>query len=124
MLKRLLLSGVLIITAAALCISSFVYIRSVSEDMLERADRIISLYEGGDEFLYEAKELIDKWNENSLMFGIVLKHTDADSLDRYFLVLENTVNADKVTFIRTLRELRAFLIVCLEGEKPRADNIF
>ncbi len=124
MLKRLLLSGVLIITAAALSISSFFYIRTVSEDMLERTDEIVGLYENGEDFFYETKELINRWNENSLLFGIVLKHTDADSLDRYFLILENTLRKDNVTFIRTLRELRAFLTVCLDGEKPRADNIF
>lgn len=124
MLKRLLLSGVLIITAAALCISSFLYIRFVSEDMLERTDRILTLYENEEDFFYETKELIDTWNDNSLLFGIVLKHTDADSLDRYFLMLESTLQEDNVTFIRTLIELRAFLKVCLDGEKPRADNIF
>lgn len=125
MLRRLALSVVLIGLAALLSTGAFIYTDTVSDDMLDKTDNIISLYENGESCFYETKELLEVWNENKLLFGVILKHTDVDTLDRYFILTEKTLDMkDEAAFIDNLRELEAFLSVCMGGEKLRLDNIF
>lgn len=72
-----------------------------------------------------AAQILSKWQENKKYFSLFLKHTDADSIEMYYLELESALNNDDDDELgRILYRLRAFLSVTAEGEKIKSENIF
>ncbi len=123
--KRLVIGGILMAAALLLSISSYVLIGNSSERLIESAVNIIETEEKGGDSTQEFDNLMKLWSKYNRYYGIALKHTDADILDRYFIVLESTYESgNKESFTLLLKETIAFLQVTSEGEKLRAENIF
>ncbi|MBR3768382.1 MAG: DUF4363 family protein [Clostridia bacterium] len=121
MTKRLVIAAVFLSLALFISISSYVYLEITSEKIFSAIDEL-------SEDIYEenaANELISIWDKNKKIYGVFLKHADADMLDRQFIVLEKSIlEGDSYTALLTLRELNAYLHITLEGEMLKIENIF
>ncbi len=114
----------LIIAIAFLSVSFFVSLFCVSfiTAEIERTAEIISAYD--DEFEC-AREILSRWHDSKRAFSLFLKHTDADSIERYYIELQLALEEGGREKIRDiLQKLYAFLCVTAEGEKIKTENIF
>lgn len=123
MTKRLVIAVIFLTAALSGSIFSFVLVQSVFDEMLEIADNAVTAQE--DEFFALTERLISLWDKNGRSIEIILKHTDADTLEKYFILLGDMAETkNKDGTVRLLRELSAFITVTAEGEKPEIQNIF
>ena len=123
MTKRLVIAVIFLTAALAGSIFSFILVQSAFDEMLEIADNAVTAQE--DEFFALTERLISLWDKNGRSIEIILKHTDADTLEKYFILLRGMAeNKNKDGMVRLLRELSAFITVTAEGEKPEIQNIF
>ncbi len=73
----------------------------------------------------KAEKLLEIWKRNKGPVSVFLKHTDADTLERYFELLEIYKNGENDMMFRTvLYELEAFIEVIARTEKLKFENIF
>lgn len=126
MTKRLIIAAVFLIAAFCIGLFTHIYFVNTSELMIDVIDKAIN---ADDEDVSEyIDELTLLWKENKRFFAILLKHSDADTADRYFLMLksygEKEKKEEKDETMLILRELKAFISVTLEGEIPKIENIF
>lgn len=126
MTKRLIIAAVFLIVAFCIGLFTHIYFVNTSELMIDVIDKAIN---ADDEDVAEyIDELTLLWKENKRFFAILLKHSDADTADRYFLMLksygEKEKKEEKDETMLILRELKAFISVTLEGEIPKIENIF
>lgn len=126
MTKRLIIAAVFLIVAFCIGLFTHIYFVNTSELMIDVIDKAIN---ADDEDVSEyIDELTLLWKENKRFFAILLKHSDADTADRYFLMLksygEKEKKEEKDETMLILRELKAFISVTLEGEIPKIENIF
>ncbi len=119
MTKRIIIACIFLAFATLISIFSAVYVTAATEKMLMKIDSFEDKILSDDE--YDISELTDLWGKYKNTFGIILKHQDADVLDRYFLLLDSQDNEE---LLETIRELSAFLKVTAEGEKLKIENIF
>ncbi len=123
MTKRLIIAIIFLAVALSGSIFSFVLVQSVFDEMLEIAKAAVTA--GENEFYDYTQRLIGLWDKNGRSIEIILKHTDADTLEKYFILLRDMAeNKNKDGMVRLLRELSAFITVTAEGEKPEIQNIF
>ncbi len=125
MSKRLVVALCLILVAFIIGTLSYLYLKNTSEKIIETA-RIIGEKNLADEdFSEEYIELDNLWKKHSTAFSAMLKHSDADVIERYFIVLSDAVkNGDNEIITVIISELCAFLRVTVHGEAPKIENIF
>ncbi len=123
MTKRLVIAAVFLLASLSGSISSYIYIQTVFGELEAIAENV---YESDDENYFEEISILnEKWQKNSRAVAVILKHTDADTLERYFHTLEKSASSGDIYFSRKiLSELIAFLRVTAEGEKAEIQNIF
>lgn len=125
MAKRITAALCLILLSLSLACGSYLYIKNTSEEIIALSDVIIEKQLGGEDISAAFGKLLLTWDSNSELFGVILKHSDADVIGRYFLELESAkVCADEEKIYNLLTELKAFLTVTLRGEAPAIENIF
>lgn len=121
--ERLVISIVFLSLAVAVSVFSFLYISSVSQELLVLADSVTEDIKEGD--TSSARELIALWQEHKRGFAIILKHSDADAIDRYFLLFADALSSgDREQILRAVSDISSFMQVTAEGEKPKIENIF
>lgn len=123
--KRLIAALCLILSALVIGTLSYLYLKNTSEKIIGIAKVIDEKNFGGEDFSGEYNELDALWKKHSKIYAMMLKHSDADTLDRYFIMLDDAVknsNKNRITVI--ISELCAFIGVTVHGEAPRAENIF
>ena len=125
MIKRLIIAVFCIVLAFCMCIFSLRYIRINSEALINFFDSAVERRESGGDWEQPLRECLELWDKKNTVFGIFLKHTDADELDRYFIRLEAELNrkSEDGTF-DVVNQLRASLLVVLAGEQAKAENVF
>ena len=123
MTKRLVIAALFLSIALTGSLLSYFYIQDTFSEIGELAYKAYYSDESGIDAA--SKKLIEKWKEKQRAVAVILKHTDADTLEKFFLLLEKFRNSDDEEFLRrTLGELIAFLEVTAEGEKAEIENIF
>ena len=121
--ERLVISIVFLSLAVAVSVFSFLYISSASEELLVLADSVTADIKEGD--TSSARELISLWQEHKRGFAIILKHSDADAIDRYFLLFADALSSgDRERMLIAVSDISSFMQVTAEGEKPKIENIF
>lgn len=121
--ERLVISIVFLSLAVAVSVFSFLYISSASEELLVLADSVTADIKEGD--TSSARELISLWQEHQRGFAIILKHSDADAIDRYFLLFADAISSgDRERMLIAVSDISSFMQVTAEGEKPKIENIF
>ncbi len=125
MAKRIIAALCLIILSLSLAVGSYLYIKNTSAKIISAADNVTEKILDSKAFSDEVLELLTMWDRHSGLFGIILKHSDADVIGRYFLELESaSEGADSEKIYALLTELKAFLTVTVNGEAPAMENIF
>lgn len=123
--KRVMVAVCLIIVALTAGIVSFLYLKNVSAEIISVTESIGERYIEGEDFSGEYEKLTQIWDRHSVLLAVILKHSDADTLDRYFLLLEQAdKNKDTEMFMTVLSQLNAYILVTVQGEAPRVENIF
>ncbi len=118
MTKRLVIAFLFLLLSFLVSFFSVSFVINEIDKTIETIDSI------SDERLC-AQEILSMWQENKKYFPLFLKHTDADSIERYYLELEAALKDDDADEIgKILYRLRAFLSVTAEGEKIKSENIF
>ena len=118
MIKRLVVSVALLLSALLLSIFSVYKVQSEIEKVLYEI-------EANDDIYSCAENILALRIDNESVFSMLLKHADADTIDRLHLELSSALgNSDEKEIILLLAEIRAFLTVTSEGEKLKSENIF
>lgn len=118
MTKRVVIAVILFFAALSGSVSANIYTISAFEDM----KTVISQSEENAE---KAKELLEIWEKNKVALSVLLKHADADRIERYFELLEIYGGGENHTMLNTVFfELEAFIEVTEQGEKLKLENIF
>lgn len=123
MTKRLVIAALFLTVSLTGSLIAYFYIQTVFGEMSELAETAYCSEEA--DFIPSTEKLLEKWQGNRRTIAVILKHTDADTLEKYFLLLEKFKDSDDTEFLRrTLGELIAFIKVTAEGEKAEIENIF
>lgn len=123
--KRIIVAISLILCALFAGVISFIYLENVTDIIITTIENISNKYRSNEDYSEEYKKLTQIWSKHSVLFAVILKHSDADTIDRYFLLLEEAdKNNDKEFFMLVLSQLDAFLLITVQGEAPRVENIF
>ena len=118
MTKRLVTAIVLLLISLSLSLYSLNFVH-------KEVTFTVSLIEDGTDVFSASKELLSRWEQSKLRFALLLKHTDVDRIERYYLELSDAVNDENEEKIsELLTSLRAYLIVTADAEKPECENIF
>ena len=65
------------------------------------------------------------WNERRDMLGVILKHSDADEIEKYFYQIARYLSTGETKeLFEAVEDCRAAIEVMLRGEDPAARNIF
>lgn len=121
-MKRLIPALACIAAALWLSAGSFFYIGEQTERLTAGAEKIL---ENGDGVFDDALELCGKWKRVKISFASLLKHSDADELGKYFILIEAQARAGhREELLETAGNCRAALLTIREGEKPVIANIF
>lgn len=122
---RLAAAAVCIATAFFMSVGSEIYIVKKSGVLTELLDRSLYAEDGSEEMYAAALRACDEWDASETLFGSLLKHSDADSLDHAYSLIREYVKAENVDELKeTLEECKITVKVIADGEKPRAENIF
>ena len=123
-MKARLLAGCLcIFFAFIVSLSGFLYLNSECKKMVAYTETLLSVSDE-TELTTQVGDLLERWESCRMLFGALLKHTDADELTREFLLLGQDAESGNVGGMTLrLRELNALLQVILSGEKPDFENI-
>lgn len=123
--KRLLIAVVCIITALVISAGSIVYISVKTKEIVGYLEAAVQKHENGEDISYDTEKALVVWDEVKQRFGIMIKHVDADELERNFIKIADYLesgNNDEL-FV-TVCECKAALEVMLDGELPKCENIF
>lgn len=118
MTKRLIIAAVFLLSSFLL---SFLAVNYVVTEI----DKTTEIIVNSENPLEASEKILSSWEKNKNLFSLFLKHTDADTIERYYLELTwayNEKNSEAAADI--LVKLRAFLQVTAEGEKIKTENIF
>ena len=120
---RLIIAAVFLAAALTGSILAFSSVQTVFDEMTVLADEALA---SQDSEFFEITEKMGKvWDEKGRVIEVILKHTDADTLEKYFLLLRTvSENKNRNAAEMLLEELKAFITVTAEGEKPEIQNIF
>lgn len=125
MKKRIIAAALCVVFALASGLSGLFCLQTDTKKligMLESAQTAFIKGEDASEYIASAQEF---WRKRSRFLGIMLKHEDVDELERCFIRLEDHYNSGNDDETReALTDCRAALLVVLDGEYPRPDNIF
>lgn len=124
MTKRMVIAAVCLAAALGVSLFSVSFITNRTRSfiaLLEQAQQIRS--ENGD-----ASDVIEKtlaaWNEDRPVFAVMLKHADADELERCFIRIEEHFRHGSTELLwESVTECKAALEVVLDGELPKAENL-
>ncbi len=122
---RLFAAVFCLLAALFMSVGSEKYIVKKSNELIGLIDNALNAPEGSDEMYGAALASCDGWDGCEMLFGSLLKHTDADELDHNYSLIREYVkirNTDEL--IETLEECKITVKVIADGEKPRAENIF
>lgn len=123
MAKRLIIAALFLILSFSVSFLSHIYFVNTSEKIISEIDSAV--YSDEADGAEHIESLLSLWEKNKNYFAILLKHSDADTVDRYFLELSSLrENGDADSIFSLLTELKAFVRVTLDGEKPKIENIF
>ena len=122
-MKRIIPAVLCIAAALMLSAGSFFYIKAHTEKLYKLAGEVL---EADENTAYgKAETLCKEWESSRVTFGALLKHSDADELENYFLLTEYYAEKENIEKLYdTVENCRAALTVILKGEKPDAANIF
>lgn len=120
-MKRLIPAFLCVITALAISTGSYAYIKTQTEKLCGAMDGVL---ESGDAFA-QAIKLCEEWKSVRVTFGALLKHSDADELGKYFILIDDyAASGQKEELLEAVEGCRTAIKVILEGEKPGVANIF
>lgn len=123
--KRLVIAVSALVLAASVSLASVSFLKQACRELTESAYAVIESEEQGRDSRAMYERLTEKWKSSEKLLGMIMKHADADTLDRYFLMLDQFYkNGEFDSAVRVLREIISFLEVAYEGEKLSAENIF
>ena len=125
MTKRIAAAVVCIVLALAVSLGSFIFITVKTNEMLSLIGSIEQTRKTGENAEKYFEELFGLWNGNRRFFAFMLKHADADELERDFIRLSGYYGRkDADELWEAVTECRAALEVMLDGENPVPENIF
>lgn len=111
--------------ALSLSLGSFIFITAKTNKMLSLIDSIEQTEKTGESAKKYFEELFELWNGSRRFFAFMLKHADADELERDFIRLSGYYGRkDTDELWEAVIECRAALEVMLDGENPVPENIF
>lgn len=122
---RLFAAVFCLLAALFMSVGSEKYIVKKSDELIGLIDSALNAPEDSDEMYSAALASCDGWDGCEMLFGSLLKHTDADELDHnYSLIREYVKSRNTDELIETLEECKIAVKVIADGEKLRAENIF
>lgn len=123
--SRLITAIVLVITALFTGIFAFSFISEASAELTGLIEKAEEKVYKGEDCSRELLSVSEGWKKYSRPFAVILKHSDADVLDRYFMMLEEAYKkGDTGYFLQLSGELKVYLRSTVKGEAPVAENIF
>lgn len=123
MAKRIVSGTVCVVISVLLSIAGWLYIKSVGDKLISSAEEALS--SGEDTFFEQAQKAVDEWEKRDKIVGIIIKHEDADSVDKLYLGLKDSISEkDPEMTSDYLRECILEVKVLLMGEKPGWENVF
>ena len=121
-MKRLIPAVMCLAAALWLSAGSYMYIKSQTAQLCAAADAVLS---SENEAFENARSLCEKWEKVRVPFGSLLKHSDADELEKCFILMHDSCEASDIeALLKTAEDCRTALQVVLEGEKLSIANIF
>lgn len=125
MSKRVAVALCLLLSALLAGAGSYIYLENVSESILVLTDSISVKCRSGEDYSEDYASLRQLWDRHSVFLAVILKHSDADTLDRFFMFLEDAEeSSDRQMLVTVLSQLDAYILVTVQGEAPRVENIF
>lgn len=125
MTKRIIIAVICIITALSFSGGSYFYISHKTKEMVSYLTTAEELYSEGENFAAEAGKALAIWDEVKGKFGVMIKHEDADELERCFITIGDYMeNGSSEELFVAVASCKAALEVMLDGEMPKSENIF
>lgn len=118
MTKRLIAAAVCVALALSVSLGSFLFIRRETAVLLTG----LSAAQNDPQML---EEVLREWKKVKRRYAFMLKHADADELERCFIKLADYLaEGDRDEWNEAVTDCRAALEVMLDGEIPKPENIF
>lgn len=122
-MKRLVPAVCCLLSALALSVGSFMFIRAETLNLCSQLEAAAD--SSAEDLFTSAKKICAEWERVRTPFGALLKHSDADELEKSFLYIKDRIADGSETELReACGECVIALKVILEGEKPDTANIF
>lgn len=123
MTKRIVIGTVCVVMSAILSIAGWLYIKSAAAALISSAETALESEE--DAFFQQAKRAVEEWEKRGKIVGVIVKHEDADSVDKLYLSLKDSINKeDPEKTADCLQQCITEIKVILTGEKPGWENVF
>ncbi len=122
-MKRVIPAVCCLLTALLLSSGAYAYIKNHTEKLCEQLESVLR---ADDAEAFEAAEkAFGEWEDIRSCFGALLKHSDADELEKCFLRIKDCIReGDREKLNDAARDCIIALEVVKKGEKPNAANIF
>lgn len=118
MTKRLIAAVILLVAAFLL---SFLAVKRVEAEI----SYLLYEIENTQDVFLCAGNVLDRREKNERVFSMLLKHTDADMIDKLHISLAFALEERDEYRIKTLlSDIYSYLYVTLQGEKVKSENIF
>ena len=125
MTKRVVAAAALIAAALAVSWVSLRCVEKTGRALLGYLEQAEELREKNGDYGKPLEQAEQLWRDKREMLGVVLKHSDADELEKYFCRIAACREAGETEqLFETVSECRAAVEVILRGEEPAARNIF
>ena len=123
--KRIVAALSLMLISLSFAVFSYFYIRNTGEKIISQTYALTENCLEGESLYESSSELFSLWDRHSRWFAVILKHSDADTVNGYFIRLKDAVRySDKEEICSVSLELCAFLSIVVKGEAPVIENIF
>ncbi len=125
-MKRIILAISLIFVLAAGSLTSLLFLKKHSENIENKAEYIMKLYEmGNNETAIEyAKEFSQYWEKHSLMLNVLVDTDRISAINSSIYKIEPFIESDSDELIAELESIMANARWLYECEKPMWYNVF
>ncbi len=114
----------LIVAVVFLLISFFVSFSAV-KSLENNIEAVLGEIENTEDVFLCAENILAMRSDNEKVFSLFLKHTDADMIDKLHVSLELALERrDEQRITILLSDIYSYLLVTLEGEMVKSENIF
>lgn len=125
MTKRVIAAAVLIAAALTLSCVTLHSVKKVGRTLIGYLEEAEEKRAENGEFFAPLDKAERLWNDRRDMLGVLLKHSDADEIEKYFYqIAKYKTTGDTDALFEAVEECRTSIEVMLRGEDPAARNIF